>query len=54
MMRSTAEKMKGEAAKDDREKKQEIQLAKIAAGTITLFILSWITYGVVCQIAIWG
>ena len=54
MMRSTAEKMKGEAAKEDRERKQEIQLAKIAAGTITLFIISWITYGIVSQIAILG
>ena len=53
-MRNTAEKMKGEAAKDDREKKQEIQLAKIAAGTITLFIISWISYAIIAMLGING
>ena len=52
MMNKTAEKMKAETAKEAREKKQEIKLAKIAAGTMTLFIISWISYGILAMLAI--
>ena len=54
MMRATAEKMSAEDKKKNKETRQEIQLAKIACGTITLFILSWISYAIVTMLAING
>ena len=54
MMRATAEKLSAEDKKKNKETRQEIQLAKIACGTITLFILSWISYAIVTMFAING
>ena len=54
MMRATAEKLSAEDKKKNKETRQEIQLAKIACGTITLFILSWISYAIVTMLAING
>nr|AGL94564.1 rhabdomeric opsin 3 [Platynereis dumerilii] len=53
-MQKTAEKMGAKTASDDRKKQQEIQLAKVAAGTISLFCISWIPYALVAQFGIWG
>ena len=45
-MRAKAEKMGSEGAKTEKERQQNIKLAKIAAITISLFILSWAPYAI--------
>jgi r-opsin len=55
MMKKTAESMGAKTTKDDGKKeKQELKTAKIAAGTITLFILSWLPYAIVSMLGILG
>ena len=54
MMRGAAEKMSAEESKKDKAQRQEIRLAKIAAGNITLFVLSWMAYAILTMMAING
>lgn len=42
------------ALRDSREDKQNLQLAKVAAGTITMFVISWLPYAIIAQLAIAG
>lgn len=53
-MGKTAEKMGAKTTSSDKERRQDIQLAKIAAGTITLFLLSWGPYGIFAVAGIHG
>ena len=53
-MRGAVEKMSADDSKKDKEQRQEIRLAKIAAGTIMLFIVSWISFAVFVMTAING
>ncbi|ELU01272.1 hypothetical protein CAPTEDRAFT_119596, partial [Capitella teleta] len=53
-MRKTAEKMGAKTGKSDKEKKQDIAMAKVAAGTIGLFLMSWTPYAAVSMIGIAG
>ena len=47
MMRKTAEQMSAEEKKGAKTVRQEIRLAKIAAGTVSLFVLSCSTYTII-------
>lgn len=40
--------------KDIQEDKQELQLTKVAAGTIVMFVVSWLPYAIIAQLAIAG
>ena len=54
-MQKTAEKMGAKTTSEDaKSKAQEITLAKVAAGTITLFCLSWMPYAAISLMGIWG
>lgn len=47
MMRKTAEQMSAEEKKGAKTVRQEVRLAKIAAGTVSLFVLSCSSYVVI-------
>lgn len=53
-MAKTAEKMGATTSKDERAKKQEIALAKIAFTTVSLFCISWLPYAFITQCGVWG
>lgn len=42
------------ARRNTREDKQELQLTKVAAGMITMFVVSWLPYAIVAQLGISG
>ena len=44
MMRKTAEQMSATEKKAEKTQRQEIRLAKIAAGTVSLFVFSCSAY----------
>ena len=53
-MSKHADKLKAKTAKEEKERKQEIQTAKIAATTIGLFLLSWLPYTGISLLGILG
>ena len=53
-MRKTAEKMGAKTTKSEKDKKQDIAMAKVAAGTISLFIISWLPYALVAMMGVLG
>ncbi len=53
-MQKTAEKMGAKMSKTDNARRQELATAKIVAGTICLFVLSWVAYVVVALAGILG
>lgn len=54
-MAKTAERMGAQAAgQEHKARQQEIALAKVAAGTITLFLISWWPYAFIAESGVWG
>ena len=53
-MGKTAEKMGAKNTKDEKSRKQEMQTAKVAAGTISLFLMAWVPYAFVAIAGILG
>ena len=53
-MSQLAENIGGQQDKERKKFRTELRLAKIAAGTIALFLISWVPYAAVSQLGIWG
>ena len=53
-MKKTAEALGAQTSADKKKRQQEITLAKVAATSVGLYIITWLPYGLISQLGILG